>query len=893
MTFVHRFPAAFLQPFTLAVLLALSGTACQPDQERQTADGTPYPAVHDDRLVLTLVAEDPDIVTPIGIAVDDAHRVYVLESHTHLPPSDYAGPDGDRIKVFTDPDGDGRPDAVTVFAEGFEDGMNLAFSPEGVLYLITSRQIWALHDRDGDGVSEARDKVAEMVEPEGVYDHAGLLGITFGADGWLYFSRGNTGSAAWRMVGSDGSTVEGYGGGGNIMRARPDGSDLEEVATGFWNPFDLNVDRQGRLLAADNDPDSRGPNRLVHVVPGGDYGYQSLYGGSGIHPYLAWNGELPGTLPYAAGLGEAPSGMLEANEAALPPDYTNDLLCTIWEESTINRIRLAPDGVSLTGRSDPLVVGGPTFRPVAMAAAPDGTIYITDWVIRAYPNHGRGRLWRLSTRPGAETMAPRDAFAEPQPTEADDALRTLYAADTPADFPALRAALRSDDPFVRHAATVALARPVFRPQVLAATQADEADVRLGALLALRRADVPEATSIVRRLLADPDPRVRRMALIWAGRDGMTALRADLKTALTAGTASPILFETYLATVRHLDPAFTEAYRRRAEPNANALGRTLPPGFVAAHVQDDTLPPAVQAVALAYLERPAEHLDLLTALARDAPDHLLRLEAVRSLATVPHAKAAETLTAIAADRSAPTRLRAEALLALGHQPAEATTIALDLLDDPAPAVQVEAARYLRTRSLDPATRTALAERHAALPATDAPDALREHLALLLGPDDLPADPPARPQTLEAWQTALAQGGDPEAGRRVFFSTQATCAQCHTIDRRGGDLGPDLSNVGRSKSRQQLIHSILRPSDEISPEWQGWFIETSDGQRHFGRQIDVKGPGKAELYTLAGEFVYFDDMQSYGTAAQSLMPDGLETNLTVSDLRDLVAFLAQQH
>jgi hypothetical protein len=62
------------------------------------------------------------------------------------------------------------------------------------------------------------------------------------------------------------------------MRCRPDGCGLQEFATGFWNPFDLKFDAHGRLLAADNDPDSPGPNRLVHVIQGGDYGYKSLYG---------------------------------------------------------------------------------------------------------------------------------------------------------------------------------------------------------------------------------------------------------------------------------------------------------------------------------------------------------------------------------------------------------------------------------------------------------------------------------------------------------------------------------------------------------------------------------------------------------------------------------------
>ena len=381
-------------------VIAVALASCRAGDATPVAHQADFPVVHDDRLQLELVASDPAIVTPIGIAVDDRDRVYVLESHTHLPPSAYRGPQGDRVKVFTDPYGDRDPGAVEVFADGIEDGMNLAFSPDGELYVVTARAVWALHDRDDDGVSEARTKVVELVRPEQVYDHAALLGITFSPDGWMYISRGNTGGQAWTLKGTDGSTLSGYGDGGNIVRALPDGSRLSEVATGFWNPFDLKFDAAGRLLAADNDPDSRGPNRLVHVVPGGDYGYQSLYGGSGIHPYLAWNGELPGTMPYAAALGEAPSGILAASRGALPGDYERDLLATIWEESRISRVRLTPRGTSLSGHAEVLVEGGEDFRPVAFAADRRGSIYITDWVLRAYPNHGRGRVWRLSTRPG-------------------------------------------------------------------------------------------------------------------------------------------------------------------------------------------------------------------------------------------------------------------------------------------------------------------------------------------------------------------------------------------------------------------------------------------------------------------------------------------------------------
>ncbi len=62
--------------------------------------------------------------------------------------------------------------------------------------------------------------------------------------------------------------------GGSIYRCRPDGTKLARVATGFWNPFHLCVDAFDRLFAVDNDPDSRPPCRLMHIVTDGDYGYR-------------------------------------------------------------------------------------------------------------------------------------------------------------------------------------------------------------------------------------------------------------------------------------------------------------------------------------------------------------------------------------------------------------------------------------------------------------------------------------------------------------------------------------------------------------------------------------------------------------------------------------------
>lgn len=878
-----------ISKYSLIFLAIGMGIACSSgdSEEGKTSNG---PEVLDERLQLSLFAEDPDIMTPIGIAVDSLNRIFVLESHTHLEPSDYEGPESDRIKVMTDENNDGKPDSISVFAEGFEDGMNIAFSPDGNLYLVTAREVWAVYDRDEDGKSEGKKKLIEFTSPDYVYDHAGLMGISFSNNGWMYISRGNLGGQGWKLVGTDGSSIAGYGDGGNIVRARPDGSQLQEVATGFWNPFDLKFDDYGRLLVSDNDPDSRGPNRLVHVIEGGDYGYKSLYGNSGIHPYLAWNGELPGTLPYAVGLGEAPSGLLNTSFTSFPQNYKGELLISIWEESSIVRTNLSPRGVSLTGTTEVIVQGGQQFRPVSFAADTSGNVYFTDWVTREYPNHGEGRIWKLANQSN-EKMMPRREYASPLSKPEGEPLREIYTYDSPDDFNKLQQALTSEDPFLRNGAISMLANPIFEAQLVEASRSDDADVRLGAMIALHRSGYEDAEPIARRLLADEDLRIRRYALKWIGRTGMSKLISDIERALTAGQPTEGLLKTYLATVRHLQPEFIEAYRNQAKGEAKQIDRELPPGFIEDFIREESRPVELRAMAIKYLENPGDNIEFLISLMTKDQDMQLRMEAVRTLAMNPSKQAAKPLLNIAQDDNNSTQLRAEALAGLERQPNDVSGEVMTLLDDSETDIQIEAARYLRTRLSSEGVEQALREQYRT---TDS-EPLKRQIAMALTDEQLEGTRPRRPSSPEEWQAVLAEGngGDPIRGRRVFYSVHSTCASCHAVDERGGDLGPDLSNAGQSKTRSQLVHSILRPSDEISPQWQGWYIELKDGTTHRGRQINV-GSDDIEIYTQEGEVANFnkEDVQDYGVAETSLMPPNLQSRLTISDMRDLVSYLKDE-
>ena len=76
----------------------------------------------------------------------------------------------------------------------------------------------------------------------------GLSGFAFDFTGKVYFGLGENLGADYRLIGSDGATLTGGGEGGNIYRCRPDGSKLERIATGFWNPFHMTFDGFGRLF---------------------------------------------------------------------------------------------------------------------------------------------------------------------------------------------------------------------------------------------------------------------------------------------------------------------------------------------------------------------------------------------------------------------------------------------------------------------------------------------------------------------------------------------------------------------------------------------------------------------------------------------------------------------
>jgi putative membrane-bound dehydrogenase-like protein len=774
---------------------------------------------------------------------------------------------------------DGKPESWIIFADSINNGMNLACGPDDVIYLTEKDRVLSFQDTDQDGVSDQMKTILKMETSGNVYAHVGILGITFSPDGWLYISRGNTQSLAWEIEGADGAVIQGYGDGGNVFRCRPDGSSLEEVATGFWNPFDLKFSHEGRLLLVDNDPDSRGPNRLLEVVPGGDYGYQSLYGGSGIHPFLAWNGELPGTLPYAAALGEAPAGLIDASFTNFPASYENNILCAIWEENNIVRVPLEPHLSSVTGKAEVIVQGDSTFHPVALASNSKGEVYITDWVVRQYPNHGQGRIWRLTS--GESNPMRTQAVAY----ESREESNFFAMEENLQDFDEHLEALQSGDVFLQTVARHSLSSDAsYHHDLLALSENKDPEMRLQALLALSKSSLELSEARLKAFLQDEHEDIRRMALVYIATHSREDLLPEVKRILSSGHITPSLFETYLATIRHLQPDYIRNYQGKSETVAKQIKRELPPDYLMSIIRDTRFPAEIRAAALPYLDNPNDHTSELVVLLKSS-SLAIQISLLQTLKQTPNEQAAEAMLEIALDQHSENTLRLQALISLGYQASAYCEEVQAILQQDNKILLETAVRYLCRCSGAESTREAV-NKLIQESTHENTDQLRQIWQQLCR-GEVPAE--NRPQSDEQWAQVVDDTGDADKGRVVFQLASTQCQRCHQVEGWGGAFGPDLSNVGSSKSREQLIRAILEPSAEISPEWQGWYVTDQDGQIHYGRQIDVGNDDDVELLMPSGSFVTYNNPQSYGLTPASLMPEGLENTMTTSEFNDLIAYL----
>ena len=790
------------------------------------------PRVLDPRLELTLVAKEPDIVTPVGLTFDHLGRLLVIESHTHFPKEDYQGPESDRIRIVEDSNGDGRADRFRNFFTGSRQTMSIARGPENWIYVATRRRIFRIRDTDGDDRADERQEIAHL-ETSGNYPHNGLCGLCFDGNGGLYFGIGENLGKDYTLVASDATRHQGGGEGGNIFWCRIDGSDLTRIATGFWNPFGICTDPFGRVFSVDNDPDASPPCRLLHIVDGGDYGYQFRYGRSGKHPLQAWDGELPGTLPMVAGTSEAPS-------AVIP--YRGRLYVSSWGEYRVERFALQSRGASFRAQREVVVQGDDDFRPIDFAVGADGSLYFTDWVDSSYNVHGRGRVWRLGWKRGSPQ---RQSF--PGRTDAEQkAVRWAAKAEI--------SNLSESDPFLRQAAVNGL---VDSSRVWQTELAGIHDVQqvLGLLEAARRSKslpISKRDHMLSEALDSPFPEVRLFSVRWIADQHLVGFRDKLERQLSDHTMSVPLFRATLAAMEWLD---TKRAPRNDGPQAGEP-------VLLSLLGDNTRAGSLRVMALRLLgpRHPRLRGAVLRELANSA-DPAVQQEAVRTLVLSNHPQRFEWLRTIATDESRAMALRADAVSGLPPVPENLITLQ-QLAKSPDSEVQQESRRLLEKRSKKPNV---------------VPDAW----------PDL--------QDTDSWLELLGTSGSRGAGWRVFFGhSEVRCAACHRWNGHGNEVGPDLTGLARRMDRHRVLDSILQPSREIAPRYVPWMIETTDGKLFLGMSLGVQGRNQVELF-LGVDGTQFtigrDEIAFRHLSDRSIMPDGFHRQLTLKEMRDLLVFLTE--
>ena len=136
----------------------------------------------------------------------------------------------------------------------------------------------------------------------------------------------------------------------------------------------------------------------------------------------------------------------------------------------------------------------------------------------------------------------------------------------------------------------------------------------------------------------------------------------------------------------------------------------------------------------------------------------------------------------------------------------------------------------------------------------------------------------------------KNGDVRRGQAVFNSPKAACASCHAIGYLGGKVGPDLTHIGKIRSERDLLESIVFPSASFVRSYEPVVVETRSGKVHNGL-VRKDTPDEVVLVTGATDEVRIprDDIEDMRPSKVSIMPAGLDRQLTPGELADLVAFL----
>jgi putative heme-binding domain-containing protein len=798
----------------------------------------------------------------LALALDGEGRVYVSSE------------DGG-VLALDDTDGDGVFERERVYTDRVTGCQGLAWK-DGALFCVGDGpagpglyRVPLAAPLPAPGTARGAARGGAAPELVGAFDGAmgehGPHAVVVGPDGDLYVAVGNHAglAAPWSPRSPYARVYEGHllpplldprghatdvGAPGGIVARVTLGPEPEwrVVAGGLRNAYDLAFRADGGLFTFDSDmewdlglPWYR-PVRLLHVVPGGEYGWRT-----GSAKWPAW---YPDALPPACEVGRgSPAGMVAYDGASFPSHYRDALLAADWSRGRILAFFPERDGVSYRASFEELLRGRP-LNATDLAVAADGSLLIT--------TGGRGTegaLWRLSYAgdpPGAGVQDPPGKAPAAQPGAArargdaagaeqsfaptagpqGGSAHGAGAAAGRADGRGLRAALDAlaaagDDRFARFAA----ARALEAHGVTVADAAGGGDARA-------RAEVLVAAARLGLERADAEDCARGIA---AALDAAWSAGTDAH----AGEARRIALRALDLFLQDADAPPRDALRDTAE----ALLTLFPTG--------DADADAELALLLAHLA-PAGAADALAAALAAEPSRAAGVHLLDCLRRIEDGWSDAARSAVA-----------------------------DWLARAASGGGLSFDGYLGAIRAE--LRAAFGPDHADLLLDQATEAQSAHAAA----PPIGGEPWSFDATLAFLTEALAaERRSPAEGARVFA---ASCARCHPFHApaAGASLGPDLAGVAGRFSRRDLLDAVVRPSRVVPDAYRALDVFLAGGAVASGLVV----ADRADALVLArsdGTRVELDpaEVAERRPSAVSIMPDGLLAALTLEEVADLFAYLA---